>query len=215
MVLNRRNSVNCCQVGSRATIILFDFFHKKVKVGNLEWSRLRVLEVTVKFDSLQVELDKNFLKHHTLPGFEAYGSQETDEEAEQPNLGEGIPDAETNQDLEANGMMMLPLGDLPDGDGMWGTIIPAVPEHEGTKSDLEEALAAFMVEELNPDPDEYYVPGSWELPGLDLAEDEESVEISVQIDSMGNLLSTDNEDLEVVEHESKAAATSGLCSCFC
>lgn len=60
--------LNSQQDGARSTIILFDFLEKKVKIGGLDWSPLRVLEVETKFDGLELKVDKSFLESVRVPG---------------------------------------------------------------------------------------------------------------------------------------------------
>lgn len=170
-----------------------------------------MLQATVQFDSMKLELDKAFLQSipKPVPGLEAYGSQETDDEG----AAEAGQEAHVDQNLEelaANGLSMLPLP--PPSDGDCQALVPFLdfkPRVPSQMCDtLEEALASFMFEEFDADPEDMYIPSSQiEKPD----ENEENLEITVEIDMFGNIISVSDEKMEVVDHESKAPAETGAC----
>lgn len=76
--------ISSLKEGSRATLILYNFLGRTIKIGILPPEPLRVLRAETTFDasSLQVEVDKDFLEKVCLPGLEAYQNSQSDPEPE-------------------------------------------------------------------------------------------------------------------------------------
>ena len=152
------------QTGSRATLVLFDFKEKQIKIG---WSSLRVIQAETKMDSIQLQVDKLFLD--TVGGIELLHHYASEEE------GEKTPDvadtgANQEEDLAANGMLVP-----------WQTDV----EMELADMMLEEYPDFFQPED-DPDADDVFCLG------LVLPEenDKNEMEIEVTIDESesGNLI---------------------------
>eukprot|EP00438_Fugacium_kawagutii_P013977 Skav200728 [mRNA] locus=scaffold274:25283:38105:- [translate_table: standard] len=193
--------------GSRATIILFDFKEKNVKIGVLEPRKLRIVQATVQFDSLHLELDKDFLKEHrSVPGLEMYGSQDSEEE-EDP----GQAEAQMEEDLAANGMWMVPVPAPTDPEeAACMTLAPwtGADDQDDSPDKLQNDLSDFMLEGWEDGEDETYMPGLEVFCGEAAPGDE--ADLTVEIDAFGNLVTTSDENVEVVDHESKAPEQTGL-----
>ncbi|CAK9000255.1 Malate dehydrogenase 2, partial [Durusdinium trenchii] len=96
--------------GSRATLILYNFLERTIKIGILPPEPLRVLRAETTFDasSLQVEVDKDFLEKVCLPGLEAYQNSQSDPEPEEEEHDQGVQ-LQTMDELAAEGMQLVPM----------------------------------------------------------------------------------------------------------
>ena len=149
------------QEGSRSTIILFDWMEKQIKIGIFPWRKLRLVKATIQFDGLELELDKAFLENFPqpagVPGLEAYGSQETDGEDQGGSPAHEAEQNGTEQDLAANGMVMVAVPPAPGQEDLaCMMLVPVAPcggevdmstEVARPKDDLETALESFILEE--------------------------------------------------------------------
>lgn len=161
---------------------MFDFYEKRLKVGALDWTELRVIQVETKFDALLLQVDKEFLNSIPVPHLEAYGNSD-----DEPEAAENEAPGEELQD--------------PQGDDFNGDIVPwqEVAEfHSGEYAgqSLENALEACMEEmdavatdeenDANPAPaeEETYIPSH------DIVEmgPGDPISISVYFDEEGNLV---------------------------
>lgn len=178
------------QEGSRSTVVLFDFYGKRIKVGALEWAPLRVIQAETKFDALHLQVDKDFLSSVQVPHLDAYGSgEEADEEEDMPGGNE--PPAEELPEPKGGDQLDLDV-----------TAAGNMEENEEKQEELtlSQELGHQMVVEGYVDEDdvaEGYIPTEVCDYLVEIGPDD-PVGISVHFDEDGNLVANCNE-VELVD----------------
>ncbi|CAK9086423.1 unnamed protein product [Durusdinium trenchii] len=178
--------------GARSTIILFDFLEKKVKIGGLDWSPLRVLEVETKFDGLELKVDKSFLESVRVPGKVKTNKQ--------TNIFDSPVEEEEKANAEQNYMEELAAN---------GMLIPVVETLSDAMSDMVQELFAGD-EQKDTDSQELYSPsiGHHDDQHMNGGEDLEGAgDMTVKIDEAGNLIAVSH-DIELVEEGVQACTSS-------
>ena len=172
-------------------MIVFDFGPKTIKIGSLEPVQLRAVLAETKLDSLQLQVDKDFLSGVAqLPGMQHYAS---DEEPEEPEPNEPQMEVDVDELMAANGMV--------------------VPYEKDLESALGELLISSLFEE-GLDQGEQGQEGDdvFEF-GLVLPEEESNeVDIAVSIDADGNLVACP--EIELVSEKDEAVDGEGWVSHF-
>lgn len=150
-----------------------------------------MLEAETHLDTLQLQLDKTFLKEMSVPHLEHYGSQdqETDNEGEEaPKHQQGVG----GEDGEGSGE----IWEWADGMLVLAHPQPEIPEFHESSGTLEE-LMEKAIDEMSPD--EHYDPFNQNYVDVMVpVDDSDEIRISVHIDADGNLVATDPEAVELV-----------------
>eukprot|EP00438_Fugacium_kawagutii_P029192 Skav216931 [mRNA] locus=C9252413:710:1657:- [translate_table: standard] len=194
--------------GSQATMILFDLFQFRVKVGAFEWVPMRVLKAEVQFDEIVLQPDNTFLKElegeAAVPNLEMYASQDSSAEEEEATAEKTEAQEHKVHDyieeFAAMGMV-VPAGDQEidsDSDDA---------DPSGLEKSLEEMMAAdYPNFDFAADPDDSYnqedvkkhLESMLVEPGGD-----ESCHIRVWMDDNGDLIAA-SDQFEIVADQGKA-----------